>query len=54
MGDNKDELAHRLEDTAKRLMAVERTIVNGVPKAAEEAMENLKSYVRCLSCNKRM
>jgi hypothetical protein len=35
----------RLEDTANRLLAVERTVVNGVPKAAEEAMENLKSYV---------
>ena len=42
VGGNKDELAQRLEDTAKRLLAVERTIVNGVPKAAEEAMENLK------------
>ena len=42
-GDNKDELALRLEDTAKRLLAVERTVVNGVPKATEEAMENLKS-----------
>ena len=35
----------RLEETANRLFAVERTIVSGVPKAAEEAMENLKSYV---------
>ena len=24
---------------------MERTVVSGVPKAAEEAMENLKSYV---------
>ena len=24
---------------------MERTVVNGVPKAAEDAMENLKSYV---------
>ena len=44
VGDNKDELALRLEDTAKRLLAVERTIVSG-PKVAEEAMESLKSYV---------
>ena len=45
VGDNKDELVQRLEDTANRLLAVERTVVNGVPKAAEEAMENHKSYV---------
>ena len=50
VGDNKDELALRLEDTAKRLLAVERTIVSG-PKVAEEAMEDLKSYV-VLSCTK--
>ena len=46
--DNKDELAQRLEETANRLLAVEGTVVNGVngvPKAAEQAMENLKSYV---------
>ena len=40
VGDNKDELAKSLEDTANRLLAVERTVVNGVPKATEEAMEN--------------
>ena len=45
MRDNNDELAQRLEDTANRLLAVERTVVNGVPKPAEEAMENLKLYV---------
>ena len=45
VGGNKDELVQRLEDTANRLLAVERTIVSGVPKAAEDAMENLKSYV---------
>ena len=45
VGDNKDELARRLKETANRLLAVERTIVSGVPKAAEEAMEKLKSYV---------
>ena len=45
VGDNKDELAQRLKDTANRLLAVERTVVSGIPKAAEEAMENLKSYV---------
>ena len=44
-GDNKDELLQRLEKTANRLLALERTAVSGVPKAAEEAMENLKSYV---------
>ena len=43
IGDNNDELAQRLEDTANRLLAVERTVVYGIPKAAEEAMENLKS-----------
>ena len=41
----------RLEDTANRLLAVERTVVSGVPKAAEEAMENLKSYVVFLAPN---
>ena len=51
VGDNKDELAQRLEDTANRLLAVERTVVNGVPKGAEEAMENLKSYVVFLHQN---
>ena len=47
VGDNKDELAQRLEETANRLLVLERTIVqvSGVPSAAEEAMENLKSYV---------
>ena len=45
VGDNKDELVQRLEDTANRLLAVERTVASGVPKAAEEAMEHLKSYV---------
>ena len=45
VGNNNDELAQRLEETANRLLAVERTIVSGVPKAAEKAMANLKSYV---------
>ena len=45
VGDNKDELAQRLEETANRLLAVERTVVRGVPKTAEGAMEKLKSYV---------
>ena len=45
VGSNKDELAQCLEETANRLLAVERTVVGGVPKAAEEAMENLRSYV---------
>ena len=35
----------RLEETANRLLALERTVISGVPKAAEEAMENFKSYV---------
>ena len=35
----------RLEETANRLLTLERTVVSGVPKAAEEAMEKLKSYV---------
>ena len=42
---NNDELVQRLEDTANRFLVVERTVVSGVPKAAEEAMEKLKSYV---------
>ena len=45
MGGNKDELAQRLEDTANRLLAVERTVDSGIPKGAEVAMEKLKSYV---------
>jgi hypothetical protein len=47
VGDNNDELAQRLEDTANRLQALERTIDTnkGVPKTAEEAMEKFKSYV---------
>jgi hypothetical protein len=45
VGDNKDRLAQLLDETAHRLLAVERTVVSGVPKAAEEVMENLKSYV---------
>jgi len=45
VGDNKDELAQRLEETANRLMAVERTVAIGVPKAAEQEMEKLKQYV---------
>jgi len=44
VGDNKDELAQHLEQTANRLLAVERTIVIGVPKAAEQAMTELKQY----------
>ncbi|KIJ94292.1 hypothetical protein K443DRAFT_12247, partial [Laccaria amethystina LaAM-08-1] len=42
VGSNKDELVQSLEETANRLLAVERMVVSGVPKAAEEAMENLK------------
>ena len=43
MGSNKDELVQLLEETANRLLTVERTVVSG--KAAEKAMENLKKYV---------
>ena len=45
VGDNNDELAQRLEETANRLLAVERTVVGGVPIAAKKAMDNLKPYV---------
>jgi hypothetical protein len=45
VGDNKDKLAQCFEETENRLLAVERTVVSGVLKGAEEAMENLKSYV---------
>jgi hypothetical protein len=45
VGDNKDELAQRLEETANRLLVVKRTIVSGVPKAAEQEMENFRQYV---------
>ena len=45
VGDNNDELVQHLEETAHRLLAVERMVVSGVPKAAKKAMENLKSYV---------
>jgi hypothetical protein len=38
-----------LEVTAKRLLAVERTVEGGTPKAAEEAMENLELYVAFLA-----
>ena len=43
VGGNKDELAQRLEDTANRLLVVERTVDSGIPKGAEVAMEKLKS-----------
>jgi len=45
VGDNKDELAQRLEETANRPLVVERTVVSGVPKAAKQEMENCKQYV---------
>ena len=45
MGENKDELAQRLEETANRLLAVERSVAIGVPKAAEQEMEKLTRYV---------
>ena len=45
VGDNKDQLAQRLEETANRLLAVERTVAIGVPKAAQQEMEKLKQYV---------
>ena len=52
VGDNQDELAQCLEGTANRLLAVERTIANGVPIAAEEVMENFKLYVVFLAPKK--
>ena len=45
VGDNKDELVQFLDETAIRLLGVERTVVSVVPKGAEEAMEKIKSYV---------
>ena len=45
---NKDELARHAEETANRLLAVERTIAIGIPKAAEQEMERLKKYVAFL------
>jgi hypothetical protein len=43
-GDNKVELAQCLEKR-QRDLAVERAVISVVPQAAEEAMENLKSYI---------
>jgi len=43
VGSNKDELVQLLEETASRLLTVERMVVSS--KAAEKAMENLKKYV---------
>ena len=40
----KNELVQCLDETAVRLLAVERTI-SVVPKGAEEAMEKFKLYV---------
>ena len=40
--DNKDELAYHLEEMANILLAMERTVVSGVPKSAKLAMEKLK------------
>ena len=45
VGDNKDVLARRPEETANRLLAVERSVVIGVPKAAKQEMEKLTQYV---------
>ncbi len=45
VGDNKDELSQRLEETANTLLAVERAVVSDVPKAADQALEKLKQYV---------
>ena len=45
VGDNKDELVQFLDETAIRLLGVERTVVSVVPKGAEEAMEKFNSYV---------
>ena len=45
VGDNKDELAQHLEETANRLLAIERTVAIGVPKAAKQEMKKLEQYV---------
>ena len=51
VGDDNGELVKRLEETANRLLAVERAVFDRVPeseaigKAVEEAMENLELYV---------
>ena len=41
--------ARRLEETAKGLLAVEKTVISSFLKAAEDAMENLKLYVMFLA-----
>ncbi|KAF8073398.1 hypothetical protein FPV67DRAFT_1477641 [Lyophyllum atratum] len=46
VGDNKDELVQRLEDTANRLLAVERAVAIGVPKGAEQEMEKLTQILQ--------
>ncbi|CAA7260761.1 unnamed protein product [Cyclocybe aegerita] len=45
IGDNKDELAQRLGDTANRLLAVERTVVIGIPEVAKQAVEKLEKIL---------
>lgn len=45
VGDNKDELAQALEETANILQAVERTVAIGVLEAAEQKMGKLKQYI---------
>ena len=45
VADDKDALAQRLEETANRLLAVERAVAIGVPNAAEQEMEKLTRYV---------
>ncbi|KAF8153168.1 hypothetical protein B0H34DRAFT_94878 [Crassisporium funariophilum] len=45
IGDNKDELAQRLEELENRLLAMERSIAIGVPKAAEQEMAKLKQIL---------
>ena len=51
VGDNDDELVQRLEETANRLLAVEKAVFDliseseALGKAVEEAKENLELYV---------
>ncbi|KAF8153266.1 hypothetical protein B0H34DRAFT_800488 [Crassisporium funariophilum] len=45
IGDNNDELAQRLKETEHRLVAMERSVAIGVPKAAEQEMAKLKQIL---------
>ena len=48
---NKDELAQCLEETANRLLAMERTVAISLLKAAKQEMEKLKQYIVLLAPN---